>query len=130
MLSIHATLSEPLPPASAFSEMSLDDVYSYIQWEANVTVAYNDRVIFSESVAIAEFYRYLVRWYRGFLSGDRSPFAYRTVEHSEPILTFAPISPHRWVIDSIWSQCAVPITVDEGMLCSEVRRFTEELPKE
>lgn len=111
------------PPKAAYYRMSIDEIYDYLFWEANLTITYNNRIIFSEDVAIIEFYWYLLRWYRGYLAGNKEQFSYCTVEYTVPILGFALKKSGYWEIDSVWNQCDKPALIKEEILCSEVQLF-------
>ena len=111
------------PPKANYANMSIDQIYTYMFWEAELTILYDDYVIFSEVVAIVEYYWYLVNWYRKYLAGEKRPFTYCTVEHSVPILEFLPLGNDCWKIDSIWNKCNKSFWVKETALCSEVRKF-------
>ncbi|MBQ8741265.1 MAG: hypothetical protein IJY79_06925 [Clostridia bacterium] len=113
------------PPRAPYSRMSLDEMYGYLIWEACLTVTYNNQILFSEEVAIIEFYWYLVNWYRRYLTGNAVQFVYSTVEHTEPILVFSPQQNQYWKIDSVWKQCDKPALIKEEILHSEVHKLLE-----
>lgn len=115
------------PPRAAYSKMSIDDIYAYLSWEADLTITYNNEILFSEDVAVIEFYWYLVSWYRRYLAGDNVQFNYTTVEYTEPILVFSYQQNHYWRIDSVWRQCDEPALIKDEMLCSEVQRLVDSL---
>ena len=113
------------PPRASYSKMSLDEVYGHLPWEADLTITYNNQILFSEEVAIIEFYWYLVKWYCRCHTGNASRFDYSTVEHTEPILVFSPQENQYREIDSIWKQCNKPALISEEMLLSEVHELLE-----
>lgn len=115
------------PPRAAYSRMSIDEIYGYLPWEADLTITYNNQILFSEEVAIIEFYWYLFNWYHRYLTGNKDQFVYSTVEYTEPILVFLPKQNHYWIIDSIWKQCDKPALIKEEMLFSEVRQLLERI---
>lgn len=115
------------PPKAAYSRMSIDEIYGYLSWEADLTITYNNQILFSEEVAIIEFYWYLISWYRRYLAGNKHQFIYSTIEHTEPILVFSLQQNHYWKIDSVWRQCDEPALIKEEMLCSEVHQLVERI---
>ena len=115
------------PPKALYSRMSLDEIYGYLLWEADLTVTYNNQMLFSEEVAIIEFYWYLVNWYRRYIIGIADQFVYSTVEHSKPILVFSPRQNQYWEINSVWKQCDKSALVKEEILRSEVHKLLEEM---
>jgi len=70
MFTINIDFLGQQPPRAPYSRMSLDEIYGYLLWEADLTVTYNNQMLFSEEVAIIEFYWYLVNWYRRYLTGN------------------------------------------------------------
>ena len=127
MFTINIDFLGQQPPRAPYSRMSLDEIYGYLLWEADLTVTYNNQMLFSEEVAIIEFYWYLVNWYRRYLTGNADQFVYSTVEHTEPILVFSPQQNQYWKIDSIWKQCDKPALIKEEILHSEVHKLLEEI---
>ena len=125
MLMINVKFLGQQPPKAAYSKMSIDEIYGYLPWEADLTVACNNQILFTEEVAIIEFYWYLINWYRRYLTGNTDKFAYSTVEYTEPILVFSPRQNQYWEIDSIWKKCDKPVVIKEEMLCYEVRKLLE-----
>ena len=119
-------LGEP-PPKDSYSSMTIDQVYGCLSWEADLTIVYDNQILFSEEVAIVEFYWYLVNWYRKYLAGNRKAFAYFSIESTEPVLFFSPQEELHWTIDSIWKKCSKPAVVKEKLLCSEVRKLLEKI---
>ena len=115
------------PPKALYSKMSLDHIYSNLSWEADLTVTYNKQILFSEEVAIIEFYWYLYKWYNEFLLGNIDRFVYSTIEHTEPIVFFYPLGNQYWKIDSIWNRCGKPALIEEQTLCSEVHILLEKI---
>ena len=113
------------PPRAAYSSMSIDEIYGYLSWEAELTITCNNQILFSEEVAIVEFYWYLVNWYCRYLTGKKDDFIYCSVEHTDPILVFARQQKHYWKIDSVWRQCDKPAFVKEEILYSEVHKLVE-----
>lgn len=111
------------PPSASYSRMALDEIYGYLLWEADLTITYNNQILFSEEVAIVEFYWYLVNWYRRYLAGNADRFIYSTVEHTEPILVFSPQQNQHWKIDSIWKQCDKSALIKEETLLSAVHKL-------
>lgn len=127
MFTININFLEQHPPRAPYSRMSLDKIYGYLLWEADLTVIYNNQILFSEEVSIIEFYWYLVNWYRRYLMGNMDQFIYSTVEHTEPILVFSPQQNQLWKVDSVWKQCDKPALIKEEMLHSEVHKLLEEI---
>lgn len=127
MFTININFLGDQPPKAAYSRMSIDEIYDYLFWEANLTITYNNRIIFSEEVAIIEFYWYLFRWYHGYLAGNKEQFSYSTVEHTVPILVFSLKQSCYWEIDSVWRQHDKPALIKEEILCSEVHLFLERI---
>lgn len=105
---------------------SIDDVYNYMEYEAELIIEYGDRVFFCEEVAIVEFYWYISRWYNAVSSSEKANFAYSTVEHTKPILTFTRSGDKTWVIDSIWGKGS-PVVVGERDLFEQAAWLTETL---
>ena len=127
MFTINIDFLGQRPPKAPYSRMSLDQIYMYLSWEAGLTVTYNNQILFSEDVAIIEFYWYLVRWYHRYLTGNTDRFVYSTVEHTEPILIFSPQENQYWKIDSVWKQCGQPALIEEKTFHSEVHKLLEEI---
>lgn len=127
MFTIDISFLAQQPPRASYSKMSLDQIYSNLSWEADLTVTYNKQILFSEEVAIIEFYWYLSKWYREYLSGHIDQFVYSTVEHTEPILLFSPRENQYWEIDSVWKQCGKPALIEEQAFCSEVHKLLEKI---
>ena len=127
MFTINVKFLGQQPPRAAYSRMSIDEIYSYLSWEANLTITYNNQILLSEEVAIIEFYWYLVNWYRGYLTGSKDQFVYSTVEYTEPILVFDLQQNHYWKIDSPWRQCDKPALIKEEILYSQVHKLLERI---
>ena len=128
MFTININFLGQQPPSAPYSRMSLDQIYSsYLSWEADLTIIYNNQVLFSEDVAIIEFYWHLVNWYRRCFTGDAVQFVYSTVEHTEPILVFSPQQNQYWKIDSVWKQCGTPALIEEQTFHSQVHKLIEEM---
>lgn len=127
MFKININFSGQKPPKAPYSRMSIDEIYGYLLWEAELTVTYNNQIIFAEEVAIIEFYWYLANWYRRYLIGNADQFVYSTVEHTEPILVFSPQQNQYWKIDSVWKQCDKPALIKEEILHSEVHKLLERI---
>ena len=127
MFAINVNFLRQQPPKAAYSRMSIDEIYGYLSYEADLTIIYNNQVLFSEEVAIVEFYWNLVNWYRKYLTGNKEQFVYSTVEHIEPILVFSRQQNHNWIIDSIWRQCGKPALISEEILSSEVHKLLERM---
>ena len=127
MFTINLKFLGDQPPKAPYSRMPIDEIYDYLFWEADLSITYNNRIIFSEEVAIIEFYWYLLRWYRGYLAGNKEQFSYSTVEHTAPILVFSLKQNCYWEIDSVWKKCDKAVLVNEEMLCSEVHLFLERI---
>ena len=125
MFKIDVKFLEEHPPKAAYSDMSIDEIYCCLSWEAALNITYNNKVLFSEEVAIVEFYWYLVKWYHKCIAGKREPFVYSSVEYTDPILVFLPQPSHCWKIDSIWRRCDTPILVKEEILYSQTRTLIE-----
>lgn len=123
MFTINVDFLGQLPPRASYSKMSIDEIYGYMLWDADLAITYNDQILFSEEVAIIEFYWYLFRWYRRCLAGHEDQFAYSTVEYSAPILVFTCQPNHNWEIDSVWKKCGDPVLINEDMLLSEVQQL-------
>ena len=115
------------PPRAAYSRMPIDEIYDYLSWEADLTIIHENQILFSEEVAIIEFYWYLYSWYHRYLTGHNNQFVYPTVEHTEPILVFSPQPNHYWKIDSIWKRCDEPVLIKEEILHSEVHQLLERM---
>ena len=130
MFKININFSGQKPPKAPYSRMSIDEIYGYLLWEAELTVIYNNQIIFAEEVAIIEFYWYLANWYRRYLIGNADQFVYSTVEHTEPILVFSPQQNQYWKIDSVWKQCDKPALIKEEILHSEVHKLLERITLE
>ena len=127
MFTIKIDFLECQPTKASYSKMSLDQIYSFLSWETNLIVAYNNQVLFSEEVAIIEFYWYLAKWYRRYLAGNIEPFIYSTVEHTDPILVFLPQQNRYWKVDSVWKRYDKSTLIKEQELCSEVHKLLEEI---
>ena len=127
MFTININFLGKQPPRASYSRMSLDQIYSYLSWEADLTIIYNNQILFSEEVAVIEFYWYLVKWYHKYLTGNTEQFVYSTIEHPEPILIFSPQQNQYWKIDSIWKQYGKPALIKEKMFHSEVHKLLEEI---
>ena len=130
MFKININFSGQKPTKAPYSRMSIDEIYGYLLWEAELTVTYNNQIIFAEEVAIIEFYWYLANWYRRYLIGNADQFVYSTVEHTEPILVFSPQQNQYWKIDSVWKQCDKPALIKEEILHSEVHKLLERITLE
>lgn len=124
MLRIRAVYSAL--PAISGGLSSIDDVYGYMEYEAELIIEYGGGVFFSEEVAIVELYWYLSRWYGAVSSGKEENFTYPTVEHTKPILTFTRSGDKTWIIDSIWGKCS-PAAVGERDLFEQVAGLIEAL---
>lgn len=127
MFTISVRFLGQYPPRAAYSKMSIDEIYDYLPWEADLTITYNNQIMFSEEIAIIEFYWYLANWYRKFLVEDKEPFVFATVEHLEPILVFSPQQNRYWTVDSTWRRCDEPALIKEDALYSEVRNLLEKI---
>ena len=127
MFTIDISFLAQQPPRASYSKMSLDQIYSNLSWEADLTVTYNNQILFSEEVAIIEFYWYLAKWYCEYLSKNIDQFVYCTVEHTEPILIFSPWKNKYWKIDSIWKRCDKPAIIEEQTFCSEVYKLLKKI---
>ena len=108
------------PGKKQYSKMTNDQIYEYLSYEARLTIFHDNQIIFSEEIAIIEFYQQLVIWHKGYKSGNRSSFLYTTVEHIAPILEFCAIDGSSWKIDSIWKRCYDPIIVDNLVFSNEI----------
>ena len=127
MLTINFNFLGQQPPRAAYSRMTIDEIYGYLPWEADLTIVYNNQILFSEEVAIIEFYWYLVNWYRRYLTGNTDQFVYSTVEHTEPILVFSPQQNQYWEIDSVWKKSEQPVLINEEILHSEVHKLLKRI---
>lgn len=125
MLRIKAVYSG-LPAINNCQSLSIDEVYSYMKYEAELVIEYGGRVFFSEEVAIVEFYWYICRWYWAVSSGRKEDFLYSTVEHTKPILTFTSLDDKTWIIDSIWRK-SDPISVEKTNLFEQVSGFIDKV---
>ena len=130
MFTININFLGQQPPKAPYCKMSLDQIYSYLSWEADLTITYNNQILFSQEVAIIEFYWYLIKWYRRYLTGNTDQFVYTTVEYTEPILIFSPQQEQCWKIDSIWKRCDKPILINDKMFHFEVRKLLDKIIEE
>ena len=119
-------LDQP-PPRASYSRMTIDEIYGYLPWEANLSIIYNNQVFFSEQVAVAEFYWYMFNWFRKYLAGKKEQFIYSSVEHTEPILVFSNIQNGYWSIDSIWKQYSGAALIEDQLLFSEINNLMNKL---
>ena len=120
MFKINYSILSDIPPKKHYSEMSIDSVYQYISYEAQLEIMYDGEILFSEEISIIEFYWYLLNWYKNDYMGNRNPFTYTTVENTEPILTFEFQQDNSWKIDSIWKRCKNPAIVFETDFHTEI----------
>lgn len=112
-----------LPNKKHYSKMAIDQIYEYLSCEARLIITYEDKIIFSEEVAIIEFYWYLLNWYNQFKGGRKIPFKYTTVEYVAPILVFSVHGVNCWEIDSIWKCCDEPIIIDNMVFFREIDKL-------
>lgn len=127
MFEIKIQYSE-LPTISNCLNLSIKDVYNYMEFEATLIIEYNNSIFFSEEVAIVEFYWYISRWYKEISSGINKEFVYSTIEYTKPILTFSNFNDKVWVIDSLWRK-SNPIAVDETVIFEQVRNFISKVTR-
>ncbi len=127
MFEIKIQYSE-LPTISNCLNLSIKDVYNYMEFEATLIIEYNNSIFFSEEVAIVEFYWYISRWYKEISSGINKEFVYSTIEYTKPILTFSNLNDKVWVIDSLWRK-SNPIAVDETVIFEQVRNFISKVTR-
>ena len=116
-----------VPPQKDYTEMTLDQIYEYIHWDATITIELNNQLFFSAEIAIIEFYWYLTNWVKVDPFSNKDPFVYSTIEHTKPVLTFFAKDNGCWEIDSIWKKKDRPILVEERMFFAEVYRLVDKL---
>lgn len=108
------------PNKKQYSQLTIDQIYEYLSYEAKLTIVCNNLIIFSEEVAIVEFFWHLFNWYKGFRSGNKDAFIYSTVEFTAPILEFSAPGINCWRIDSIWRRCNEAVIVDSLTFSNEI----------
>ena len=106
-----------------FSTMQIDDIYNYLTIEGHLVVIQNGIEYFSEDVAAAELYWYLLNWYRSESIIKKIEFKYATIEYIEPILTFSYYQEKQWKVNSPWMKNNNSIIIDEHILESQVKRI-------
>ena len=127
MFKMDVSVSDISIPKNAYSKMTLDQIYDYMSYDANVVISYKNSVFFEEEVAIVELYWYLCHWYETYQSGMVIPFEFSTIEHTEPILVFSKSGDGHWIMDSIWKHLDDPICMEENDFIDEVKNFLENL---
>ena len=127
MLKFVVDFPDHVPNKKQYSQLTIDQIYEYLSYEAKLTIACNNLIIFSEEVAIVEFFWYLSNWYKGFRAGNKDPFIYTTVEFTAPILEFSASEINCWRIDSIWKRCDEAVIVDDLAFSNEIDRLIRAL---
>ena len=84
MFEIEIVLHELSIQKAKFSSMKIDDIYEYLPIEGRLTIRKNKQTIFSEDIAVIEFYWYIFNWYKEEGIERKLPFIYTTVEYFEP----------------------------------------------
>lgn len=110
-----------------YSRMSLDEIYSYMFYEAELIIKNDEMIFFDEEIAVIEFYWYLVKWYSEYLKGSIKPFVYSTVEYVEPILVFSLQQNNLWKIDSIWKKCDDALTIESKIFNYEISELINKI---
>ena len=123
MFEIEIVLHEIGVQKAKFSSMKIDDIYEYLPIEGRLTIRKNNQTIFSEDIAVIEFYWYIFNWYKEEGIERKLPFIYTTVEYFEPILEFTYCHEGYWRVHSPWIKSQTPIIVEEHTLSSQVRKL-------
>lgn len=110
-----------------YTHMSIDDIYSYMFYEAELIIKNDDMIFFDEEIAVIEFYWYLVKWYSEYLKGSLKPFVYSTVEYVEPILVFSLQQNNLWKIDSIWKKCDDALIIESKIFNYEISELINKI---
>ena len=123
MLEIDILLPNKEIKKAPFSLMNIDEIYDYMYIEGHLNIALDKQVVFSEDIAVIEFYWYIVKWYRQNNLNQNTPFVYSTVEYTEPILTFSIFDNEHWQIRSPWLEVAVPVIVSNYELETQIKKI-------
>lgn len=91
--------------------------------EGTFTILHGRETFFDEPTPVLELGAHLFRWRH--LHGADRDFAYTSMEHDEPILTFTNTNGQYWILDSIWKRSETMKVEREELLVVTARFLTD-----
>ena len=110
--------------------MTIDEIYNYISFDAQLTIIINNQKVFSEDIAVVEFYWFLSKWYNEYGIKKKESFKYNTVEYEETVLAFSNDYDNRWKISSPWIKSGMPCFVSEDELDYQIQDVINSIASE